>query len=98
MSLIEFLRYAGTGPGINAVIGVLLSLLADMWPGYGALEPKAKRLVMMVMCFIVPVLSLSGLVALGAETFTTDTIWYALAAGFASFWGSQAAHAVTSLE
>lgn len=93
MSLIEFLRYIGTGAGINAVIGFILSFAAEWWPQYETLTPRAKRLIMMVLCFVVPLLSLLGLIVVGEEVLTLELIWSALMAGFAAFFGSQVAHA-----
>lgn len=99
MSLVEFLEYAGTAAGINVVIGYLLSFVAEWWPGYEGLGAKAKRLIMMALCFVVPLLSLAGLEILRVAQndasipgLTVDAVWSCLLAAFAAFFGSQAAH------
>lgn len=95
MSLVEFLRYA-TGPGINAIVGFIMSFAAEWVPGFDELSPKAKRALMMLGSFAVPLLATFGLWALegvpvGSEAWTA--IWNALQAGFLAFFTSQAAHA-----
>lgn len=88
MSLTEFLQYVQTSAGINVVIGFVLSFIAEWIPGYDDIEPKLKRLVIMVLCFVLPV---GATILLGC--YTAECIWSALLAGGAAFFGSQAAHA-----
>lgn len=92
MSLVEFLKYAGTAAGINVVIGYALSFVAEWWPGYESLGAKSKRLIMMALCLVIPLLSLAGLVLFAGEPLTVDAVWSCLLAAFAAFFGSQAAH------
>ena len=87
MSLTQFLEYAA-GPGVNAIVGFILSFAADSVPGYSGLNPKWKRGLMMAACFCVPI---AATLALGR--FDQEAVWGALTAGFVAFFGSQAAHA-----
>ena len=92
MTLVEFLRYAGTNAGISLVVGFVLSFVAEWVPSYEALAPKPKRLVMMGLCFAIPILALIGLWLLAGEAMTIDLVWMGLSAGFAAFFGTQASH------
>jgi len=83
----EFLQYVQTSTGINAVIGFILSFVAEWIPGYDVLEAKLKRLIMMLLCFILPI---AATVLLGC--YESECIWQALLAGGAAFFGSQASH------
>lgn len=93
MNLVEFLRYAMTSAGINAAVGFVLSFLAEWWPGYTELPPRAKRVIMMALCFVIPLGAALGLWLVAGDPLTVDTLWAAVLAGFAAFFGSQAAHA-----
>ncbi len=93
MTLVEFLRYAMTSAGVNAAVGFVLSFLAEWWPGYAALPPLTKRLAMMALCFVVPLGAAVGLWLIAGDPLTVETLWAAMQAGFAAFFGSQAAHA-----
>ena len=86
MTFNEFLQYAAS-PGVNVIVGFILSFVAEWIPGYEQVDAKLKRLYMMLLCFVVPVLAtfLMG-------QFGQDAIWQALMAGFTAFFGSQAAH------
>jgi len=83
----EFLQYVQTSAGINAVIGFILSFVAEWIPGYDVLEAKLKRLIMMLLCFVLPIVAT---VLLGC--YESECIWQALLAGGAAFFGSQASH------
>jgi len=92
MSWSEFLIYA-SGPGVGAIVGVLLSELAGYWAAFENLDAKGKRVVMFMMCLAVPV------VASALGVFTADwaaswenTYWPALVSGFTAFTASQAVH------
>ena len=91
MTLVAFLQYAGTGLGINAIVGFILSFVVEWFPEYDGLSSRAKRLVMILLCFIVPVAALVGLVLLGDVGLSVDAVWVALSAGFSAFFGSQVA-------
>ena len=95
MSLVEFLRYAGTAVGINVIIGFLLSFVVEWFPEYEKLAPRWKRLVAMFLSFVIPVVSVLGLWLVGEVAVTFDVMWIALSAGFAAFFGSQLSHART---
>jgi len=86
MSFQEFVEYARS-PGINAIVGFILSFVAEWIPGYEGIDAKRKRLYMMLLCFVVPVLA-----TFAAGCVEQDCIWQALFAGFTAFFGSQAAH------
>jgi len=70
MTFQEFLRYVQTSAGINVVVGFILSFVAEWIPGYDGIEPKLKRLIIMVLCFVLPVAST---VLLGC--YTQECIW-----------------------
>ena len=93
MELVTFLKWAGTGPGINVIIGVALSFVVEWVPGYDSLQSRVKRLVVMGASFIVPVVSLVLLLLLGEVVFSWNLFYLAVAAGFTEFFGSQMAHA-----
>ena len=92
MTFAEFLQYLQTS-GVNAVVGFLISYLAEWWPKYEELEAKAKRFIMMGFCFVVPLLAAGVGVAMGYQPFALETFWQAAQAGFLAFLTSQAAHA-----
>ena len=89
MTLTEFLTYLLSAGGISAAVGVVLSFVLEMWPQFDALEPRAKRLVTMALCFLLP---LGATLGLYGAALTADQVWAALMAGFVAFFGSQAAH------
>lgn len=88
MTFQEFLQYVQTSAGINVAVGFVLSFVAEWIPGYNALEAKLKRLIIMLLCFVLPVIAT---VLLGC--YTQECIWQALLAGGSAFFGSQVAHA-----
>ena len=67
MKLVEFLQYAGTAVGINAIVGFVLSFVVEWFPEYEELGSKWKRVAMMGLCFVIPVVSLALLVLLGEQ-------------------------------
>ncbi len=87
MTLQEFLQYIQTSGGINVAVGFALSFVAEWIPGYDSIEPRLKRLVMMVLCFVLPIVAT---VLLGC--YTPECLWQALLAGGSAFFGSQVAH------
>jgi len=86
MTFDQFLQYASS-PGVNAIVGFILSFAAEIVPGYEQISAKHKRLYMMLLCFVVPVVAtfMGGCI-------DQECIWQALFAGFSAFFGSQAAH------
>lgn len=92
MTLIEALNLA-RGPGINAIVGVLLSILVEYVPRWSELDAKAKRPLILVLCLLVPILATLGLVALDQlQANDIDLWWAALLAGATAFSTSQLAH------
>lgn len=87
MSWTEFLVWAATQEGVNIVVGFILSFAAEWVEPFNRLGPRAQRLVMMVLSFVVPV---GAMVLLGHVD--REAVWQALSAGFAAFFGSQGAH------
>lgn len=97
MGLPEFLIYA-SGPGIAVIVGAILSFVAEYWAGYEALDPKAKRLVMALLCGVVPLVATGIRIALGYMAveglvpILEQIIWPALVAALAGFGVSTLAH------
>lgn len=91
MTLLQFLEYAA-GPGVNAVVGFLLSFAVDMLPGFESMSQRSKRLLTMWLSFFVPLLAMVGLIGYGGRVLTVELVWAALLAGFAAYFGSQTAH------
>lgn len=95
MSWQEFLVYALTPAGIGVVVGFVLSWVVEYWPAYETWEPKYKRLVFLVLSFVVPLLGVTLSIATGAGGDWLDfqnTWWPALVAGFTAFTAGQTAH------
>jgi hypothetical protein len=82
------------GPGINAAVGVLIYFLMDWWPDFGLLAPKAKRLLVMMLCLLVPLLAtLASVATLGLPISDwPGTWWPAIVAGITVFTASTALH------
>ena len=93
MTMVEFLRYACTALGINVIIGFLLSFVVEWFPEYEELASRWKRLVVMGLSFVIPVVSVVVLWLTGSQALTSSVVWLALSAGFAAFFGSQVSHA-----
>lgn len=94
MSLTEFLTYAA-GPGINAIVGFVLSFAVEWYPDFETLDPRWKRLVTMILSFAIPVLATLGLWLISGLPPTEELLaglWNALQSGFLAFFASQAAH------
>ena len=99
MSLTEFLTHA-SGPGINAIVGVVISFAVDEIPGFkvwfASLEPRFKRLITFLLSLVIPILaslalgSISGFTVFSKEM--GDLLWRAVQSGLLSFTASQAAH------
>ena len=93
MDVVQFLKYAGSAVGINMIIGFLLSFVVEWFPEYDGLAPRWKRLVVIVLSFVIPVCSAFALWLMGEVELSYNVVWLALSAGFAAFFGSQVAHA-----
>ena len=93
MDLVQFLKYAGSAVGINVIVGFLLSFVVEWFPKYEGLAPRWKRLVVVVLSFVIPVSSAVVLWLMGEVELSYNVVWLALSAGFAAFFGSQVGHA-----
>ena len=57
MEWTEFLTYAA-GPGVNAIVGVLLSEVVEVYLlGFAGLLPRWKRVAFFLRCMCVPLLA-----------------------------------------
>lgn len=91
MTFTDFLMYL-QGNGVNAAVGFLLSWVVEWWPEFEGLEAKAKRLVMMALCLVVPLLAAGVSMAMGYQPLSLESFWQAAMSGFLAFMASQAAH------
>lgn len=87
MDLTQFLQSLQTSAGINLAVGFVLSFVAEWIPGFDGASPALKRALMMVLCFVIPVVS-----TLMLGCYSQDCIWLAVVAGGSAFFGSQVAH------
>ena len=88
-NLVQFLQYCSQPSGITAVVGFILSVVVDLFPGWSSESPRRKRFVVMGLSFVVPLVALLAL-SLGTSTWlTADGVFLALQAGFLSFFVSQ---------
>jgi len=86
MSWSEFLKYAAS-PGIAVIVGVVLSVVVEYIPSYELLEPKWKRAVFVILCFVVPLTATALAIATGVWGAWGDfqeTWWPAITAAFAA--------------
>ena len=90
---VEFLD-SMTHSGINAAVGVVISMIVEYWPAYSTFEPKAKRLVFFGLCFTVPIAGLVLGLATGVYQFVDfpSTIFPILAAGSAAAFSGTVVH------
>ena len=94
MSWEQFLEYALSPVGIGVIIGFIMFFVIEYVPGYGALDPKWKRLIFLGLAFAIP-LSVTVLriaVSGGDWSSWAGTWWPALVAGFAAFTTGTVAH------
>ena len=92
MGFSEFLSWA-SGPGVAAIVPLLLSWLIEYVPRYCDMEPKHKRLVFAALCFVVPTVGALLRAAVGHATLCFDPlVWDALVAGAAAFGVGTALH------
>ena len=94
MTLLDFLNYAA-GPGINAIVGFLLSFAVEWVPGFDSLGAKWKRGLTMALSFLVPVTATFLLWLINgfpSGPALGEGIWGAFLSGFLAFFTSQAAH------
>ncbi len=88
-----FLEFA-SGPGVNTIVGVLLSEVAVKYvPRFAALAPRWKRVVFFGLCLVVPLLaSVLGVLTAGWPGTWVITYWPALVAGGLAFGSGTLAH------
>ncbi len=93
MSWQDFLKYLAEPSGIVAVLGFILSWLVEYIPGFDALVPKWKRLVVLVLSMAIPLVGVGLSIATGVVGDVTWelTWWPALVAGFLAFGGATVA-------
>ncbi len=88
MTFQEFLTYA-SGPGINVILGFVLSFVAECKPvqkWLDNLEAWASRLVFLGASLFVPVVAIVVSCGFGYQPWSFDqAIWPALVAGFLAF-------------
>ena len=90
ISFKEFLAWA-QHPGIQTVVGVVTSIIAEYVPGFVKLERKLKLPVMLTVNVGVPVIAAAVSVALGYQLVDFEaTFWPAVVAGVLAFVGGQA--------
>jgi len=78
---------------IGLIVGALVSFLAEYIPKWDELDPKLKRIIVLLLCMAIPFLGLWLRVQIcGLVQVTWDDIALAVAAGWAAFTGSQLAH------
>jgi len=93
MTFQEFLFYLES-EGVNAAIGVIWSILLELFPGWARVKPRVKRLFTMLLCFVIPLAAACIGAWMGYQSWGFEqTFWPALRAGFLAFWTSQGVHA-----
>jgi hypothetical protein len=76
----------GSGPGLNIIIGAVLSFVVEYWPAFLRLDRKWRRLVFAGLCLIVPLAFALLRVLSGDAALSWDPLlWQAVLAGAASF-------------
>jgi len=94
MSWSEFLQWAAS-PGINAIVGVVLSEVATYIQPYEQLAPKWKRVVFFGLSMAVPLGATALSIATGVGGQWADfqgTWWPAIVAGFTAGSAGTLAH------
>jgi hypothetical protein len=87
---LEFMR----GPGVAAVVAVLLSFVVEYFPRFDDLAQRHKRLVFAGLCLVVPLVAVVLTCASGfGEWQDFEGLWWpAMWAGGAAFGVGQLAH------
>ena len=92
MTWTVFLTWAA-GPGVSAIVAVLLSLAVEHWTWYGRLDPKRKRVLYAGLCLVVPIVAALLRVVSGHAALSWDPlIWDAIVAGAAAMGVGTVAH------
>lgn len=92
----EFLAWAATAAGIQAIIGFIGSWVLDQWGAWAEMSPFRRRLWMFVLSLAVPLLaSLVGVLTGYSDGTIEQTWWPSVEAGLTAFAASQARHMLT---
>lgn len=92
MSWSEALLYA-SGPGVAAVVGVVLSFVVEYWPAYTGLPARQKRLVFIGLSLAVPVIAATLRGLWGYAEWGWETLyWPAILSGGTAYLTGQVAH------
>jgi hypothetical protein len=86
MSYADALAYA-RGPGVAAIVGLLISIACEWWPAFQASMAKTRVLVYVILCFVVPAAATALSIATGEFGSWADiarTWWPAVASGVAA--------------
>lgn len=78
--------------GIAAVLGFVLSFVVEWYPAWETLAARVKRVVLLALCWMIGIVLVVVNWRLCGEPLSVEAFWAALAAGFAAFTASQAAH------
>ena len=96
-TLLDFLKYLLTPVGIGVVLYFILEKLPYLNEAFDTLLPKTKRLVVLILCLVLPVIGAVGGWYFGYWPISEDTIYGALKAGIEAFTASQVAHMLVSM-
>jgi len=91
MDYTEFIMWA-TGPGINAIIGFIMSFAVELIPSFELLDAKVKRLSVLITCLVVPLIFTGLGAATGVLQGDINTWFAAFSAGLIAFGASTLAH------
>lgn len=91
----SLLGWLGTSTGVNAALGILLSVGLEQWPYWAEhFEAWQKRILVFLMALIIPVFALLCSMIGCGQPATFDGIWSAVVAGGSAFITSQGVHTV----
>jgi hypothetical protein len=92
VTLADFMNFL-RGPGINAAIGVILSFVVEWYPQWPNVASRTKRIIMLLLSLIIPLLATAGLCLLGLlPANDSETWWTAILAGATAFSAGQLAY------
>jgi hypothetical protein len=92
MTFKQALDYA-QGPGVAVIVGVIISLLVELWPAFCALDPKRKRLAVGGLSLAVPLVACLLACLMAYQPWAFETSWWpALVSGGAAFGAATLAH------
>lgn len=97
-TLLDFLKYLLTPVGIGVVLYFILEKLPYLNEVFDGLLAKTKRLVVLVLCLVLPVAGALIGTQLGYWGLDENLIYGALKAGIEAFTASQVAHMLVSMK